>query len=328
VGPPGIGKSNTIKAAGKFLRKLPEFKIAPTSTTGASLVDALAAAKKTITHHPDPQIEYNSMLLLPDELGALLNDYDNSLVANLTTFYDVTVPYSQTRRGAGINISISNPQLSILAGDTTSHLHDLLPDGAWDQGFMSRTILIYADDHPMVDDIFNVPQKDLSEELMHDLKCIYTLQGQFAIDEEYRNRLNAWRKAGLPPAPTHPKLRHYNSRRLAHFLKLSMVSSADRSDSLKITLQDYDRAFSWLTEAEALMPYVFSARVNVDSRVMDEIAHFIKGKEVVETKVVRFACERVPTYAVGKMLDLMVSSGMIKITKVDRQGLRYFTALA
>ncbi len=328
VGPPGIGKSNTIKAAGRFLRKLPEFKIAPTSTTGASLVDALAAANKRIILHPEPPIEYNSMLLLPDELGALLNDYDNALVANLTTFYDVTVPYSQTRRGAGINISIPNPQLSILAGDTTSHLHDLLPSGAWDQGFMSRTIMIFADDRPFQEDLFNIPVKDSSNDLMHDLTAIYALKGQFEIDEEYRNQINAWRSGGLRPVPNHPKLQHYNSRRLAHVLKLSMVSSADRGDTLRITIQDFNRAFAWLTQAESQMPYIFAARVNLDSRAMDEIAHFIREKdEPNETKVVRFACERLPVHAVSKTLDLMMSSGMIKVSKVDRQGLRYFKAL-
>lgn len=324
VGPPGIGKSSTIRAAGKFLRKLPEFRIAPTSTTGASLVDALAAATKRITIHPNPQIEYNSMMLMPDELGALLNDYDNSLVANLTTFYDVTVPYSQTRRGASINISIPNPQLSILAGDTTSHLHDLLPAGAWDQGFMSRTILVYSDDRPMVDDIFAPVEKTESEDLQHDLEAIYALGGQFQVDQEFRDKLNAWRKAGFPPAPTHPKLRHYNARRLAHLLKLSMVSSADRSDTLKITIEDYNRALAWLISAESQMPLIFDARVNVDSRAMDEIAHFIQSKgEVVEMKVTRFAAERLPIYAVTKMLDLMINTGMIK-ARIDRAGVRYF----
>ena len=43
-----------------------------------------------------------------------------------------------------------------------------------------------------------------------------------------------------------PKLKHYCARRLLHVLKLSMVASIDRSSSLVLDRQDFERAKGWL----------------------------------------------------------------------------------
>jgi hypothetical protein len=322
IGPPGIGKTKTITAVGKLLRSLEDFHIASTSVTAASLVDELAKASVRIVEHPGVN-EYNSMLLLADELSAFMHDYDNALIGNLTTFYDVSAPYSHSRRTGDLRIHIERPQLSMLVGSTTSNFMRTLPDSAWDQGFMSRVIMVFSDDKIVSDDIFERRENEGKEELAHDLKSIYSLQGQFKVSDEYRNALNKWRKGGNAPLPSHPRLVHYNTRRTAHLLKLSMVSCVDRGDDLRIEEEDFKRSLAWLCEAERLMPYVFSSQNTIDSRVMGEIAHFCE-KEQPETKVIRFAAERVPAHSVMKVLDLMITSGMIKITGVSNLGIRRF----
>jgi hypothetical protein len=327
VGPPGIGKSRTISAIGTYLRELEGFHLAPTSMTGASLIDALAEAKVDILYgHQEGQHRvFNSMLVMPDELSALMHEYDRALVATLTTFYDC-LPYSQTRRVAKVNIEITHPQLSILAGDTTSHLLKTLPEGVWDQGLMSRTLLIYADDRTLQDDIF-VSNDTYSKDLAHDLHTISTLQGQLRVSDSYRNAYNTWRKADCPPKPTHPRLQHYCSRRASHMLKLSIIASVDRSDELLVDEPDFNRALEWLLAAEQKMPSTFQVTSSIDSRAMEELLHFVKKMGAAsEAQIVRFACERVPSNTVQRMMQMMVSTRMLVVTKQDQYGMCYYKA--
>jgi hypothetical protein len=293
--------------------------------TGASLVDSLSASKVDFLygHKEGEHKTFNSMLVMPDELSALMHEYDRALVATLTTFYDC-LPYSQTRRVAKVDIDIPHPQLSILAGDTTSHLLKTLPEGVWDQGLMSRTLLIYADDRPLQDDIFDSIDT-YSEDLAHDLSSIFFLQGQLRVTDAYRSAYNQWRKADCPPKPTHPRLQHYCTRRAAHVLKLSIISAVDRGDLLVADEPDFDRACAWIFEAEGAMPYTFQVNTSTDSRALDELIHFVEVKgEVSEAQLVRFACERIPAGSIDKLITLMLSTRMIKISKQDKYGMKFF----
>jgi hypothetical protein len=327
VGPPGVGKSRSIAAVGKYLRDIEGLHIAPTSMTGASLVDALVGAKTRLAYGvgKDDYLDFNSMVVMPDELSALMHEYDRALVATLTTFYDC-LPYEQTRRTADIKIKIAHPQLSILAGDTTSHLLKTLPDGAWDQGLMSRTILIFSDDRPMQDDIFTSVES-FSEDLRHDLFSIFSLQGQFVVDDTYRKAFNDWRHSGRPPTPTHPRLLHYCSRRDAHVLKLSMVSCVDRGDELKLSKLHFDRALGWLTDAEQHMPYTFQVTSSVDSRTIDETLHWMGDRWVSGSQLLTFMCERMAVTSAGRTIELMEASRMIECKVVDRYGTKHYKRL-
>lgn len=333
VGHPGVGKTRTINAAAGFVRELPEFHLGATSMTMASLVDCLVEAKRTVIQHPEPAMEFNSMFLMADELSAFMHKFDDELIGGLTTFYDVNIPYSQNRRGKDIRIKIKRPQLSILSGTTPSNLMKFMPDMAWDQGFTSRVIMVFSDERPMVEDIFNVEFKVMPKEMLHDIKAINTLIGEFTADEEYRNAYNNWRKLGDPPVPNHPKLTHYCTRRRAHLLKLSMVASADSGDRLTLTKVDFNKAMGWLLEAEQFMPDIFRAgATGYDSRAMDEIFHFImindtKHKGISEHRIVNFARDLVPAHSVMQVLGIMEKSGMIKAVAIDaRTGLRLFVA--
>ena len=155
VGHPGVGKTRTINAAAAFLREIPDFHLSPTSMSAASLVDALVESKRSIIRLPDPPMEYNSMTICADELSAFMHKFDDEIIGNLTTFYDVVVPYAQHRRGKEIRIKIKNPQLNILSGTTPSNLIKFMPENAWDQGFTSRVIMVFSDERVINDDLFS-----------------------------------------------------------------------------------------------------------------------------------------------------------------------------
>ena len=327
VGESGIGKSKSIVAAKKLLRGLPEPFIAPTSMTSASLVDELEACHRHISRRDGPPLDYHSMSMMIDDIGAFMSEYKEDIVGNMTQFYDAH-PYGQSRRGRDIKIKMEKPQLSILCGATTPGLIRLVPESAWEQGFCSRMTMVYSDEHILAPDIFGMEVRDAPHDMIHDLRIINELVGLYSVTTDYRNAINNWRHLGYPPVPAHPKLRTYNSRRFIHLVKLSMISAVDKSNTLVLTKDDFNRAMGWLLEVEKYMPKVFAVGgIGGDARAMDELLHFVserfKAPGVPESTLYRRARELVPATAVGRMIEVMQQSAMIKIT-TQVKGIRYF----
>ncbi len=301
----------------KFLAELPEFHIAPTSMKMASLVDALLSAKRTLP--PDlirgtPPVDFNSMTLMVDEWTAFMHMYDDELVGGLTTFYDVVVPYEHHRRGKDIRIKIPRPQLNILAGSTPSNLIKFMPDFAWDQGFTSRVILVYSDERFVGDD-FAVVRRDLPKEMIHDIKAINSLSGEFTVSKSFQSAVTEWRAQNEDPKPNHPKLVHYNTRRRTHVYKLAMVAAIDRAGDLNLIVDDFRKALGWLAEAELTMPSLFEAgATHIDARAVDEVIAGMRayGKPTPHHRMIRAVSRLVPAHAVLKLVEIMWLSGRIK----------------
>lgn len=329
VAHPGVGKTRTINEGRHYVQDLPEFHLAPISMTFASLVDHLVKSKRVIIRPGEDPLEYNSMFICVDELGAFIHKYDNEMIDGLSHFYDPT-PYQQTRRTSDIHIKIKAPQVNILCGSTPQNLTDLMPDKAWGQGFTSRLLMVFSDERIIGDD-FAPNDHAFSEDLTHDMEIINGLIGQFEVTEAYRTAVNNWRQLGEVPVPNHPKLIHYVTRRRAHLYKLSMVSAIDRGNALILTVDDFNRAMGWLLEAEDTMCEIFKAgATNADAQAMDEILHYImindKSYGVGEQKIIRFASERLPLHSILRVIDIMERSGQIVLVGVDRKTkMRYFS---
>lgn len=324
VGHPGVGKTRTVRAIREYLSEVPEFHVAPTSLTSASLVDALVASKCIrIEMTQGEALDYHSMTILADELGTFMHEYSTQMVSLLSSFYD-TDPYAEQRRTRDTKITIHRPQISMLCGTTPSNLMKFVPEYAWDQGFTSRIILVWSEEK-IVTDIFAGAKKDIDPDLVHDLLMIQKLRGEFKVDDEFAAAVFTWRKNNMEPEPKHPKLLHYNTRRMAHLLKLSMISSVDRGGELLLTIDDYKQALKWLLFAEVGMEEIFKeGSSGADSKIMDEIEFFVrksdKGEGVPERLIIRYACSLTPSYNVERLLALMVRADRIKQAASDKQG--------
>lgn len=332
VAPPGVGKTRTINECRRYIAELPEFHLAPVSMTFAALVDCLVKAKRIIIRHggEDP-LEYNSMYICADELGAFMHKYDDEMINGLSAFYDAT-PYQHNRRTSDLRIKIISPQVSLLAGSTPANLIGFMPEKAWAQGFTSRLVMVFSDERIIGDDFVETTDP-YSEDLAHDLLMINSICGQYQVTDEYQTLVNFWKQDKTEiPIPSHPKLTHYVTRRPAHLYKLSMISAADRSADLILTKDDFNRAMNWLVEAETFMPDVFKAGAsNADGQAIDEIAHYImisdRGNGVSETQITRFARDRVPIHSILRIVELMERSGQIKLFGTDkRTQIKYYKA--
>lgn len=340
VGFAGTGKSVTIAAAEVFLREIEEMTkphglhVSPTNMTMASMIDWLTESKCSLVRpgQVPPIVEFNSGLILADELSALIHQYDKEFMAGLTKIYDGGV-YAQYRRGHDLRIKIEQPQLNILAGTTPSNLCQFMPEGAWEQGFASRIIMVYSGDRSL-SDIFE--DRDIKDQvgynnLLHDLHTIFSLYGVIKINEDAIQAFREWRDQGERPSPTHPKLTHYCSRRTSHVIKLCMVASAARGSDMRITIEDFNIAKNWLLGAELSMPDIFKAGVTSnDSKTMEECWHYVWSnwakdkKPIMENRIIQFVAARMPAHSVMRTIEIMERDGTLK-GKIDvKTGYKFY----
>lgn len=324
VGPPGVGKSAILSPVERLLRVVPDLHVSPSSVTAASLVDTLADARRKIVRPNDiPNfVEYHYLATIASEMGVFLPIYEPQFMNTLTKLYDGE-NYEERRRGNKLHIKLETPQISLIGGTTPSYLNAFLPEGAWDQGFTSRTIFVFQGEKVHTD-IFDEPTKHddyekLYIDLIHDLKAVANLFGKVDWTAEAKFALVAWDRAGSPPTPDHQKLLHYNSRRTAHIIKLCIIASIARSSDLQITIEDYQTALDWLLEVENLMPDIFMSfgGISADAKAIDECHYFMirlysrDQLPVLEHKIVAFLRDRVPAYAIRTIIDIMLKSNLI-----------------
>lgn len=335
VGSAGIGKSLCTNMVYNLLNEIrtPEtpFYLAPSSVTRASLVDALASAERRIIRPMEipSVISFNSLTIVPNEFGVFLPAWESDFMSALTDLWD-NGRYAETRRTNKIHIEIPNSNLNLLSATTPAYLNSLLPEGAWEFGFMSRILTVFSSEliHSDIFAEFALDDK-LYSELILDLKQIYSMYGQMTVMEDVQLALNDWSRTSGRSAPDHPKLLSYGVRRAHHLLKLCMIASIANDSEAIITLDHYAEAVDWLTELETFMPDIFkSMKTGGDAQAMEECWHFIytafmrHQKTVPEEHVYKFLSERVPVHSIERMIEAMERGGVIerKFTETGGKG--------
>jgi hypothetical protein len=322
VGPPGVGKTVATSIVEDLWRSLPGLHVAPKSVSKASLIDSLAEAKRSktiIDGNQSKHLDFNSLLVNAGELGVLIPQYDPEFMNILTDIWDGRT-YEERRRSKDLHIIIKRPQLNILAATTPSYLNQTLPEGAWDQGFLSRTFLIFSGDTTLVD-IFADNETDFDKyaKVKADLRSISDMVGVFNFEPEARDAVRSWHLNGRQPEPDHPKLIHYNIRRTQQLLKLCMVASASRGQDMFIRVVDFERALNWMVEAEYAMAEIFKALgARGDGQIIEEAYHYLykiymaTKEPIYENRLIAFVSERVPAYNVLRIIEIMEKGGKIE----------------
>lgn len=325
VGPAGVGKSLCTRLANDLIEEVRsadiQVHLAPTSVTKASLIDRLAEAERRIIRPTEtPAItSFNSLIIVPNEFGVFLPAWEAEFMNTLTDLWDCG-RYAESRRTGNTRIEIPNTQLNLLSATTPAQLNNLLPEGAWEQGFMSRVLMVYSGESQYTDLFAELDlDGELYKKLVEDLKDIHAMFGEFSVSEEAKEAINEWALAGGPPIPDHPKLVSYRTRRAAHLLKLMLVASASCDSDRIITLDHFAEALDWLIELESFMPDVFkSLKVGGDARAIEECWHFaynhyIKHKQPVpEHLLITFLQERVPAHSIERILDVMERARLLE----------------
>ncbi len=326
VGPAGVGKTVITNRVRKFWLGLDDHHVASTSVTKASLMDELEQAERRgvalIGKNKTEPFHFHSLKILANELGVLIPGYDNDFMNVLTDVWDGHV-YSENRRSTKRQFKIDKPQLNLFAATTPSYLNEVMPAGAWTQGFISRVLLIYSGE-TAIRPLFGSEElnEELNKKLLGDLIHIGKLYGKMEFTPEAAEAITAWHTQGGPPTPDHPRLiQGYNVRRSVQLLKLCMVACAASADDYLITIEHFAMALDWLMEAEVYMPDIFKAMSGgSDGQLMDETYHFVyklfivKKQPISEQRIIAFIQQRTPAHNVEKILQVMVKAGLLKLS--------------
>lgn len=333
VGAPGTGKDMAIvpmtelwRAAVHPTYRTRAFCVAPDSVTRAALVDAVAASPYKPNGHIEPL--YHCLLVSAPEFGVLLSAHDLEFLSILNSLFNSPRVYVERRRHSfgpdKQELTIVNPQITILGGTQPGFMASMLPEEAWSMGFTSRLIMVYASAAPVVDVLgVDTPaqaqsRKDEFKALAAALGQMATLSGRFTLTEAADALLRRWQADGWKPVPEHSKLAHYNARRSLHTLKLAAISAVSRTCSLTIDAEDIGRARDWLLGAEALMPDVFREMTGKsDSAVINDMHFFMfslhaKDKKPVHvSRLMYFLQGRVPSEKVMRIIEIAERANMI-----------------
>ena len=320
VGPPTSGKTNAIKPIKELWSRINDLHSAPDNVTKASLIDALSRAVRTVINGSSSAHIFSSMVVPCSEFGVFLTHHDLEFLSVLNNIYDSPISYIEERRTSG-KVEITKPHLIILAGTQPDFLNTLLPEEAWGMGFTSRLIMVYAGASPAAD-LFSYNATQAST-LLNRLTDIFNYKGEFVWSKNAIDEINAWNRAGCPPAPTHSKLLHYNGRRALHTIKLSMISSASRSGDLHVTVDDFERARDWMLTIEQTMPDVFRAMgQRSDTQVLSDLHFHLyriwssvaldKRKPIPESVIYDFLQSRVPSEKITRLVEVAERAGYIR----------------
>jgi hypothetical protein len=277
-----------------------------------------------------PVYAFNSLIIVVNEFGVFLPAWDSEFMNTMTDLWDCG-RYHETKRTNKISNNIPNTQLNMLSATTPAQLTNLLPQGAWEQGFMARVLIVFSSEQEHTD-LFQFEDVDEKArgELITDLRDIYKMFGRLKPSDEYKEAINEWCKAGGPPAPEHPNLMTYRIRRAQHLLKLSMVASAAGSSDGILTLDNFAEALDWLVELETYMPDVFKSMTGGgDGRAIEECYHYayqlwIKHKTPIpEARIIAYLQERVPAHNIDRILDVMERAELLKKQFTETGGKGY-----
>jgi hypothetical protein len=322
LAPPAIGKTVLTSLIHDMHAELEHHHIAPSAVSRGSLMDALRDAQRNVPNVQGKMMSFNSLMTVINELQVFMPEYSADFMSTITDIYDCK-PYGEKKRGKDLNYKMLAPQLNIIAATTPANLQQLLPDNAYEHGFMTRVIMVYGDKARMIN-LFQEPPDDkvLRINLIHDLKVIGNLCGQMEFTAEAKEFLNSWHNQGGPPKPDHPRLLHYNNRRTAHVMKLSMIASAMERDDLTILASDVRTAIDWIVECEAQMDNIFSAmKAGSERQIMLDCVHAMRRmfekhkKPIREAVVIEYLQMRgIPSHSVERLLKLMIAAEMFTKT--------------
>lgn len=316
VGGPASGKTVPIGKAQELLHDV--VPLAPDSATKASFLDALAEAQVLQVHDGQP-VEYAALAVINDEFGNFLKEYDHVFLSVLNRLYDGRPGHDDRVRHGGFSVNVQRPLVSILAGTQPDYLGLIMPDSAWNTGFMTRTIMVYSADEHYDNDVWATPPEEGPEWglLRKHLQTLSSWHGPFKWQKDAQQEWSRWRSERCPPAPSSPRLRYYCSRRAFFVTKLGMASAASRGSRL-VTLDDLTRGRDWLIDAERDIDEVFaqmSGRAS-DRGVLNDLVAQVKkayvGTPLPESAVLGFIAGKVPVERMGRILEAAVKMNLLE----------------
>lgn len=330
VGGPATGKSQACTASQSVLMKAGNFSLIPPSVTRAGLEDYMQGNLKTRVAPDGGPLLSNECIGLADEMNGILPDQDLTHLTLYNRLYDNHSTHKAITRSNG-EVRLDAPYCALLTGAQPSFLSLTLPEAAWGMGFMSRAIMVWgvAPTRRSMFEEGTVNWK-LQEDLIHDLKEVFNLNGWMHLTASARELYEIWWvEHGGQPIPKHKRLAMgYNGRREINMVKLAMAFSLAESSELIVTEQHIAEAIKTLLEAESQMHYIFQEMNSSGSTmILEDVIDLVRmntiaDKDTNEASIIEILMQKFPPTQVHAHVENLISSGAI--ANVGNNGARGF----
>jgi hypothetical protein len=268
IGTPGTRKSTAIKTATRLIGMAGFEKFAAQKTSmekflldlededsepdrGHSAIDVLSALN--IKGNDGDEVP-REMFVAADEFNNFIGNGNITFQSLLGEFWDWDNPtrsYTQ-RLKTSKSVSIYQPTISILAGNTPSSFADCFPLASIGQGFMSRLILIHAEASGIKITFPKEPSPELTTAIVtHLMRMKAACIGPMTLEAEAESALDMIYKGWQELEDS--RFQHYSTRRFTHLIKLCLIIAAARL-STRLSVHDVLYANTILAFAETTMP--------------------------------------------------------------------------
>lgn len=267
VGDPGSRKTTAINEACDLLHAAGYDKFGPQRTSKEKFLldlageaeDALPAKRgvemlediEVLAVHDDTPKE---VFINADEFNNFMGPGNLEFQSILGELWDWDKPgrvYSYRLKNSK-SVTIYQPTISILSGNTPSNFAKCFPPDSIGQGFMSRLILVPGESTGIKVTFPEPHNEKETEELIRRLLLMKRdLHGPFQLTSQARQQLDMIYRTW--PDLEDQRFKHYSTRRFTHLLKLCMVYAL-AVNSLEITALEVLKANTVLAFVETLMP--------------------------------------------------------------------------
>jgi energy-coupling factor transporter ATP-binding protein EcfA2 len=306
VGPPGVGKGASMNILEQMIIDTKPNQVVNTLSdriTAERIIERISDGWSTAPQLKNRQLVLgkndHNCLLFSSEIRVLLGASDWMLEFLEEAWSKTTYEYQTKNKG---NVAIDNMCCSLLAASVPDFLRNVNREAHMviTGGFSSRCLFIYAE-NPSKDLPFpeplkkNVKSKALYDNLVLDLQEIGTLRGEFVIDTGARLRFEAFLRLNRAASSKDDSeaVANFRARIKAHVLKLAMIFSVSRDNTLHISEMDMINAIAEIQKILASLSKLFrGAGEGMDAAVTARVQDFIEKYGRVSKKEIFKALHR------------------------------------
>jgi hypothetical protein len=265
----------------KFLMDLAGYPDDPEFSSGRGVDNIL---EKNLFGDINDESTIRPMFIGADEANDFFGIGNLEFLSILGSLWDWSGPPYSNRIKTGKSVSIPNPTVSILAGNTPTGFSIAFPPDILGQGFFSRLLLVYGEPNGRRIAFPKVPEQEQTTHIVTSLQRIKSYHhGDITYTETAQNLLDKIYNS-LVRQVDDLRFDSYYNRRFTHLLKLCIVIAASRLEKV-ITELAVIEANTYLSYIETLMPKAlgeFGKSRNSD--VTHKILSFIEAHDGVTLK--------------------------------------------
>ncbi len=336
VGPSGRVRKGDAITIGRDLLEDVGIPISAERITREALIRFIRNSSANYTDPGDKNTNFKvqaAITCIAEELSVFIGQREMGLLSDLTTWYDSRQEWTYETKGSGTD-KVMGMCFNLLAATAPDWMPSMFPQEAVGGGFTSRCIFIYEDRKRRTVTRPTDPDPAIREHLLFDLEQISTqINGQMEFTDEAQDAYDKWylqydqaTQEGYPPIPD-PRFDGYVSRRATHARKISMAISASRSNDLKITANDFNRARTLLEAAEKKMSRAFEGIGRARfSEATEVVLHFIEQEgSVLRSRLMSRFYRDIDAFTLDAVEKVLLQMKVISITLMPEKGDKLYT---